>query len=66
MDGSASSKTILLSTHILQEVEAMANRVILIDEGRIKYDGAVADLDPKREGLDAAFARLTKTSSSFA
>jgi hypothetical protein len=26
----------------------------------------VADLDPKREGLDAAFARLTKTSSSFA
>ena len=28
------SKTILLSTHILQEVEAMASRVILINEGR--------------------------------
>jgi ABC-2 type transport system ATP-binding protein len=59
-------KTVLLSTHILQEVGAMANRVILIDDGRIKYDGAVADLDPKREGLDAAFARLTKSSSSVA
>ncbi len=52
-------KTVLLSTHILQEVLAMASRVILIDEGRIKYDGAVADLDPNNEGLDAAFARLT-------
>ncbi len=37
----------------------MASRVILIDEGRLKYDGAVADLDPEDEGLDAAFARLT-------
>lgn len=53
-------KTVLLSTHILQEVEAMASRVILIDEGKVKYDGAVKDLDPDRHGLDAAFARLTK------
>jgi ABC-2 type transport system ATP-binding protein len=53
-------KTVLLSTHILQEVEAMASRVILIDEGKLKYDGAVKDLDPDRHGLDAAFARLTK------
>ncbi|MCU0961142.1 MAG: ABC transporter ATP-binding protein [Pirellulaceae bacterium] len=53
-------KTVLLSTHILQEVEAMASRVILIDEGRLKYDGPVKDLDPDRHGLDAAFARLTK------
>ncbi len=53
------SKTVLLSTHILQEVTAMASRVILIDEGRVKYDGAVAELDPKNEGLDTAFARLT-------
>ena len=53
-------KTVLLSTHILQEVEAMASRVILIDEGRVKYDGVVKDLDPDRHGLDAAFARLTK------
>jgi ABC-2 type transport system ATP-binding protein len=52
-------KTILLSTHILQEVEAMANRVILINEGRVVYNGNVQDLDPKREGLDRAFHRLT-------
>ena len=34
------SKTILLSTHILQEVEAMASRVLFINEGRLVYDGA--------------------------
>ncbi len=55
----AMGKTVLLSTHILQEVTAMANRVILIDEGRLKYDGPVTELDPKNEGLDTAFARLT-------
>ena len=52
-------KTVLLSTHILQEVTAMASRVILIDEGRVKYDDAVSNLDPKNEGLDTVFARLT-------
>lgn len=54
-------KTILLSTHILQEVEAMASRVILIAEGRLKYDGSVADLPRGPEGLDDAFARLTSS-----
>src|SRR5256714_7751171 len=38
------SKTILLSTHILQEVEAIANRVLFIHEGRLVYDGPVAQL----------------------
>lgn len=31
-------KTILLSTHIMQEVEAICNRVIIIDKGRIVAD----------------------------
>jgi ABC-2 type transport system ATP-binding protein len=52
-------KTILLSTHILQEVEAMASRVILINEGRLVYDGSVAELMDEKEGLAGAFKRLT-------
>ncbi|MCP3905089.1 MAG: ABC transporter ATP-binding protein, partial [Planctomycetes bacterium] len=32
-------KTVLLSTHILQEVEAMADRVIVIHEGRLVFTG---------------------------
>ena len=52
-------KTILLSTHILQEVEAMADRVIMINEGRKVYDGLLADIDPNGKGLDHIFADLT-------
>ena len=57
--GLGAEKTILLSTHILQEVEAMASRVILINEGRLVYDGPVANLDPNHTGLEAAFHKLT-------
>ena len=52
-------KTILLSTHILQEVEAMASRVILINEGQKVYDGQLDSMDPKHLGLDHVFADLT-------
>ena len=31
-------KTVMLSTHIMQEVEAVCDRVIIIDNGRIKAD----------------------------
>lgn len=53
-------KTILLSTHILQEVEAMASRVIMINEGRLVYDGTVAGLEKDAKGLEEAFHRLTR------
>jgi ABC-2 type transport system ATP-binding protein len=59
-------KTILLSTHILQEVEAMASRVILINEGRLVYDGSVSDLTNEPGGLDGAFKRLTGTVAAAA
>ncbi len=53
-------KTILLSTHILQEVQAVASRVILVNEGRLVYDGDVDGLDSEGRGLDEAFHRLTE------
>ena len=31
------NKTVLLSTHILQEVDAMADRVLFINEGRLLF-----------------------------
>jgi ABC-2 type transport system ATP-binding protein len=52
-------KTILLSTHILQEVEAMANRVLFIDEGRLVYDGTVEELTAGGKHLDQWFQELT-------
>jgi len=56
----AETKAILLSTHILQEVEAMADRVVFISRGRIVFQGDVQALLEEGEGsLDAAFARYT-------
>ncbi|RMF37315.1 MAG: ABC transporter ATP-binding protein [Planctomycetota bacterium] len=53
------TKTILLSTHILQEVTAMADRVMLINEGRKVFDGTVDELREIQDDLDQAFHQLT-------
>jgi ABC-2 type transport system ATP-binding protein len=55
----ASEKAVLLSTHILQEVEAMADRVLLISEGRLCFQGTPAEL-ASGEGMEARFRTLTK------
>jgi len=38
------SKTVMLSTHIMQEVEAVCNRTIIINKGQIVADGKTSDL----------------------
>ena len=52
------TKTILISTHILQEVEAVADHVILINEGRIVFDGTSREMAAEAS-LEDAFHRLT-------
>lgn len=59
-------KTILLSTHILQEVEAMANRVLFIDEGRLVYDGTIDELTAGGKHLDQWFQELTGSGEKVA
>jgi ABC-2 type transport system ATP-binding protein len=54
------NKTILLSTHILQEVDAMASRMLFINEGRLKYDGTPSDLTKDGKPLDVHFYELTR------
>jgi len=56
-------KTILLSTHILQEVEAMARRVLFIDEGRLVFDGPVSELTRGGKSLDERFRELTTSAA---
>ena len=52
------TKTILLSTHILREVEAVCERVILIDRGRVVLDGPVAEMAGGGD-LETRFRELT-------
>jgi gliding motility-associated transport system ATP-binding protein len=53
------TKTILLSTHILTEVEAVCSRVILIHEGRIVLDGGLNDMRSDGEDMETRFRKLT-------
>jgi ABC-2 type transport system ATP-binding protein len=52
-------KTILLSTHILQEVEAMASRVLFINEGRLVFDGPIKEVTKQGKSLDQRFRELS-------
>lgn len=52
------NKTILISTHILQEAEAVANRILLIHEGQLVFDGRPDEL--KQDGtMEEKFYSLT-------
>jgi ABC-type multidrug transport system ATPase subunit len=46
--------TVLLSTHILDTLEKVADRIVLMERGRIVIDGGVAELDDARARLRAA------------
>lgn len=54
-------KTILISTHLLDEAETLANRIILINKGRIVADGELNDIlgKAKKKTLAEAFKFLT-------
>ena len=52
-------RTVVLSTHIMQEVEAMCDRVVLIRQGEIVADAPLADMVNAPGGLEAQFKSLT-------
>ena len=48
-------RTVILSTHILQEVKQMCNRVIIIDHGEVKVDKTISEI----ADLEATFREAT-------
>lgn len=58
----AVEKAVILSTHILEEVEAICTRVIVISRGQLVADETPAQLQARQPGarLDAIFRTLTK------
>jgi ABC-2 type transport system ATP-binding protein len=57
----AAEKAVILSTHILEEVDALCTRVIIISQGRIVADETPAELRARTPGarLDEIFRALT-------
>ena len=57
-------KLIVISTHILEEVDAVCTRAIIIADGRILVDDTPDDLIGEGDGdLDAVFRRVTQSGS---
>lgn len=52
-------RTVILSTHIMQEVEAMCDRVVLIRLGEIVADAPLSEFVAAEGGLEAQFKALT-------
>jgi ABC-2 type transport system ATP-binding protein len=59
----AAEKAVILSTHILEEVEAICTRVIIISQGRVVVDETPAQLQARQPGarLDVIFRSLTQS-----
>lgn len=54
------TRTVLLSTHLFQEVEAMASRVLLVSAGKLAFDGTPEQFKARGAGkMDQAFHALT-------
>ncbi len=52
------NKAIIVSTHILEEVEAMCSRIIIISEGKLVLDGTTSDLRHSTERKRAAILSI--------
>ena len=57
------TKTLLISTHILHEAEATADRVLLVNNGQLVFDGTVDQLR-ENGSLEEPFYRLTDGDST--
>jgi ABC-2 type transport system ATP-binding protein len=59
--GMAKDKTIVISTHLLEEVEAICTRAVIIDQGRIVIDATPQELAARSPSgrLDDVFRQLT-------
>lgn len=58
----AKDKTIIISTHLLEEAESVCNRIIILDKGQIKIDGDLKFILQKTKTRDIAdaFRKLTQ------
>lgn len=51
--------TVILSSHLLSEIEQMADQVGIIHHGRMLYQGTLADLETQGDNLEDVFLEMT-------
>ena len=58
-DFARSGRTVLYSSHVLPEVEQLADHVVIVSSGRLVRQGTLAELTGGRGGLEQVFLSLT-------
>ena len=51
--------TVIISSHLLSEIEQMADQVGIIHRGRMLYQGTLADLETQGDNLEDVFLEMT-------
>ncbi len=66
-------RTVLVSSHLLAEVARTADRIVVVSEGRLRFDGGLTELTglagpagDDADALEAAFLRLTVSGAEVA
>lgn len=62
LDLKKQGKTILISSHILADIEELCDRIIIIHDGKIIKAGPVAEFVSKNQSLEKEFVRIIKKS----
>ena len=55
----AAGVTLVLTTHAMEEAEALADRVVILDRGRVAVEGTVAELTHTGDSLESVFLSHT-------
>lgn len=53
--------TVILTTHDMQDIEALTSRIILIGKGQVLLDGTLDDIKKGGESIDETVAELYRT-----
>jgi sodium transport system ATP-binding protein len=62
LEQKAAGRCVVFSTHVMQEVVALADHVVIVAAGRVKASGTIADLRARagHDDLEEVFARLVE------
>jgi ABC-2 type transport system ATP-binding protein len=56
-------RTVFVSSHLMSELQLIADRVVIIERGRLLADAAVEDLLAHGDTLEDAYLRLTENAA---
>jgi len=61
----AEGRTVFVSSHLISEMALMAERLVIIGQGRLLADTSVAQMSAGASSLEAAFLELTEASAEY-